>query len=123
MSGSGDEAEGLLAEVLDAVSQIPAGRVKVSGEGSLAAALTRRLGAGEEAGEAPLAVIETTGHSDQLAAACAEVASGGTVVLAGGPAAPVDIDLYRDVHRRGLVLIGVPDPGETPGTGGADPPG
>jgi hypothetical protein len=87
------------------------GPVEVLGDGPFARALRARLGAGAPAGDArPAVVVETSGDPAAIGAALARVDDLGTVVLAG-PAAvaePVALDLYADLHVRGLTLVGVP---------------
>ena len=57
----------------------------------------------------PATIIETTGEADALLAALERVEDLGTVVLAGPvPNRPLAVDLYADLHVRGLVLLGVP---------------
>lgn len=89
--------------------------VEVVGAGPLADALRARFDAGPSAaGDAlPAVVIETTGNPEAVRAALERVADLGTVVLAGPPQpAPAPLDLYSDVHVRGLTLVGVPAPPE-----------
>lgn len=88
------------------------GLVDVVGEGRLADHV-RRLLAGRlqppGADGRPAAVVETTGSTDELARALERVGTLGTIVLAGPAAtAPVALDLYTDLHVRGLVVVGVP---------------
>lgn len=116
MSGRDGKVASLIAETMAVLSDLPGDRVKVTGDGALAQRLRER-GLDGDVDQPPLAVIETTGRGPELTAACAEVADGGTVVLAADAPEPVDIDLYRDVHRRGLVLVGVSGQGPFPGTG------
>jgi hypothetical protein len=91
-------------------------RVEVSGRGAVAALIAHgaggtRLGL-ERLADRPTAVIETTGEPSTVGAACRRVADLGVVILAGEAAGrTVRIDLYPDVHLRGLELVGV---GETP---------
>lgn len=96
-----------------AAAAIPAGAapVAITGESALAQALRARLG-GESsvAAEArPGVVVETTGQADAIRAALEHVADLGTVVLAGplGPG-PIALDLYADLHLRGLTVVAVP---------------
>ncbi|HEV2787171.1 MAG TPA: hypothetical protein VGV67_12315 [Solirubrobacteraceae bacterium] len=94
-----------------AVAALPAGdgRVEVTGDGELAAALRSRLGSRAARGpDAPQAAIDTTGDVATIADTLARLADLGTLVLAGPPpAAPVALDLYADVHVRGLTIVGV----------------
>lgn len=55
----------------------------------------------------PTAIIEASGAEGALESALKRVGDLGTVVLAG-PAKPNELDLYADLHVRGLTLIGVP---------------
>ena len=92
-----------------------AGPVEVDGFGPLATELRERLEvAGPPAGERPGTVVETTGDLARIESAIQRVDDLGTVVLAGHPAdVDTTIDLYADVHVRGLTLITVvPDPDE-----------
>ena len=78
---------------------------EVVGAGALADALRARLRA---PGTPPAAIVDTTGDPAALADALARVDDLGTVVLAGPPPGePVALDLYADLHVRGLTLIGV----------------
>ena len=87
------------------------GAVEVLGDSAFARELRSRLGvAAPAAGGRPTVVVETSGDGAALGAALARVDDLGTVVLAG-PAAgaqPVALDLYADLHVRGLTLVGVP---------------
>jgi threonine dehydrogenase-like Zn-dependent dehydrogenase len=88
----------------------PDGDVDVTGEGELATALRSRLATrlAREAERAPAAVIDTTGDPTAIAAALARLDDLGTLVLAG-PAAPQPgaLDLYADLHVRGLTVVGI----------------
>ena len=78
---------------------------EVVGTGALADALRARLRA---PGSPPAAIADTTGDPAAIADALARVDDLGTVVLAGPPPdGPVALDLYADLHVRGLTLIGV----------------
>jgi threonine dehydrogenase-like Zn-dependent dehydrogenase len=83
--------------------------LEVVGDGPLAQRLRDRLDAA--GGDAPATIVETTGTEAALRLALTRVAKLGTVVLAGPP--PVEdpaLDLYVDVHVRGLTIIGVEPP-------------
>jgi hypothetical protein len=57
----------------------------------------------------PAAIVETTGEPAEIETSLAQVADLGTVVLAGPvPAEPISLDLYTDLHVRGLTLVGMP---------------
>jgi threonine dehydrogenase-like Zn-dependent dehydrogenase len=92
------------------------GLVEVLGAGAFADEVRRLLAdrarpASEHA--RPSAIIETTGEADAVAAALQRVADLGTVVLVGPlPSEPLALDLYTDLHVRGLTLVGV-SPDET----------
>jgi threonine dehydrogenase-like Zn-dependent dehydrogenase len=86
--------------------------VEVAGSGELAAAIRAELGLSTVASEErPGTIVETTGAVAEIQAALARVRDLGTVVLAVAPApeAP-DLDLYVDLHARGLTVVGVPEP-------------
>ena len=52
-------------------------------------------------------VIEATGVPTVITTALARVCDGGRLVLLGSPRGTADsVDFYRDVHRRGVTLIG-----------------
>lgn len=86
--------------------------VSVPGDGLVASRIRARLPAARvTVGEPPAVVVETTGSAEGLQAACAAVADLGTIVLAVTPlGGTLAHDLYVDVHRRGLRVVGVPDP-------------
>jgi threonine dehydrogenase-like Zn-dependent dehydrogenase len=85
------------------------GPVEVTGERELARELgealrSRKPGPAEAP---PAAIVETTGEPDAIAAALRRVADLGIVVLTGPPPPdPVALDLYADLHVRGLTLVG-----------------
>ena len=83
-----------------------AGPREVTGDGPLAQALRARLAAAPGAGAAPAVIVETTGNPGAIRAALARVADLGTVVLAGPVTpGPVALDVYGDLHARGLTLV------------------
>jgi threonine dehydrogenase-like Zn-dependent dehydrogenase len=97
------------APILSALDGI-AGPVEVHGSGALAALLGSQLvpGTASEA-RRPAAVVDLTGEPSVLQDALRRLDDLGTLVLvAGGPTRAVDVDLYPDVHRRGLILRGSP---------------
>lgn len=86
--------------------------VEVAGSGGLADAIRAELGDGQgRSDERPGTVVETTGEVAGIQAALARVRDLGLVVLAVAPApdAP-DLDLYADLHVRGLTVVGVAEP-------------
>jgi threonine dehydrogenase-like Zn-dependent dehydrogenase len=104
---------GGLDAALAALPAAPAA-VEITGDGELAAALRAAL-AGREwtDGAPPAAIVETTGEPGSIREALSRVADLGTVVLAGPPpTGAVALDLYADLHVRGLTLVGtLPDAG------------
>lgn len=61
--------------------------------------------------EPPRAIVDTTGRSAAIGDATRRVAVLGTVVLVGeSSSGSVALDLYPDVHVRGLTLVGVAPP-------------
>jgi hypothetical protein len=90
----------------------------VSGSGTVARHTRRLLTASGVPGPGdapPDAIVETTGDPASVAKALQRVASLGTVVLVGetlGRYAPVD--LYSDLHARGLTLVGIAPPPAAP---------
>jgi threonine dehydrogenase-like Zn-dependent dehydrogenase len=98
------------ATIAGVAAALPAGGgpLEVSGENALAQALRERLGGDPPGATRPRVVVETTGGGDAIRAALARVADLGTVVLAGAiDRAPIELDLYADLHVRGLTIVGV----------------
>jgi len=86
------------------------GPIEVNGKGAIAGAIRDLAGRPDEDG-APVVIVDCTGDPGQLVGATRRLADGGTLVLAGEPLGwPVDIDLYPDVHRRSLRVVGIPRP-------------
>ena len=75
-------------------------------------------------GDAPAAIVETRGDAASIVSSSSRLADLGTLVLAGeGETASLPLDLYPDVHVRGLRLVGVaPLSLETAETADADEP-
>lgn len=94
-----------------AVAALPGdGWVEVTGAGALAdrlrATLRSRLRSASRDGLA--AAIDTTGDPAVIAALLARLADLGTLVLTGpDPSDPVALDLYADLHVRGLTVVGI----------------
>jgi hypothetical protein len=100
----------------DAVRAVDAsGRTEVIGKG-VVAAMVRRLvprasGGGSDRDGPPRTIVDTTGDPAVLEPATRRLADLGTLVLAGEPLGRrLSLDLYPDVHRRGLRLVGVAPP-------------
>jgi threonine dehydrogenase-like Zn-dependent dehydrogenase len=109
-----DEAARLLAALIAAVADaVPAGgSVLVSGTGAVAQGVRTALGSRATAeADRPDTIVETTGHPEAITEATERVADLGCVVLAATPrGGAMSFDLYPDIHRRGLRVVGVPDP-------------
>lgn len=94
-----------------AIGSLPKGEglVEVVGTGTLADEVRRLLRDRvrlPRPDERPTAIIETTGEPAELEAALQRVDDLGTVVLAGPlPSQPLALDLYADLHVRGLTLV------------------
>lgn len=68
--------------------------------------MTRKR-SGDPGERAPTLIVERSGRPEAILAATRRLADGGRLVLAGDtPDGRLDIDLYPDVHRRGLTLVG-----------------
>lgn len=97
----------------------------VTGNGIAAAEIRRALGATSAAAapDRPRAVIDTTGNPAAIRDAAHRLAGGGVLVLAGEPSGRrTDLNLYPDVHLRGLEVVGVgPLLSRLPSSEGLDP--
>lgn len=82
--------------------------IAVVGEGAPADRLRARLGAAAPSpGVEPDVIVVVSGRPDDLVDALGRVADLGTVILAGAAVQPtVAVDLYVDLHSRGITLIG-----------------
>ena len=103
----------LAEQVIEEVRRRGLSRVEISGSGVVAALVETQLRAlGLEVGnhERPELIVDTTGSPAQIAAAFRRLADLGTLVLVGESPATADLDLYADVHVRGLTVVGVPRP-------------
>ena len=99
-----------------AVEDVSADSIDVVGAGIVASA-TRSVPAGipncPPAARRPAAIVEATGEAANIREACGRVEDLGIVVLAGETnRRAVELNLYPDVHVRGLTLVGVPRPSE-----------
>lgn len=127
--GDGDAASAIASLAARAAASVPgsARSVEVLGTGAVAALVAEILGSRAAAGGDPRpdAIVDTTGDPGRLVDATARLADLGTLVLAGEARDPlVDLDVYVDLHARGLRVHGVPmvPPGEPPeGVGGPRP--
>lgn len=86
-----------------------AGQVQVLGSGFVAGAIMALTGATAPAGGArPTAVVDTTGDAARIREALERLDDLGTLVLAGELTPDtIEVDLYPDVHVRGLRIVGV----------------
>lgn len=88
---------------------VPSGAtpVEVTGTGAFADSIRSAL-ASDGTGRPPAVIIDTTGDPATIVAALRRLDDLGTLVLAGpAPAEPVDMDLYADLHVRGLTVVGI----------------
>lgn len=110
MSGA-DDRRPQLAAVLEAARRGPA-PVEVTGTGSLADELREQLRASGPGGGRPGTVVDTTGDLQQLEQVLQRVDDLGVVILSGPPLTEhATIELYADVHVRGLTVVCVPPGG------------
>ena len=95
-----------------AVKAISPQSVEIAGRGLIAQQVRLLVGAPSETPvERPQAIVDTTGDPSVIAHATRRVADLGTVVLAGEPLGrQFELNLYPDVHVRGLTLVGVAPP-------------
>jgi hypothetical protein len=101
---------GVALRAVEAVDGVPGDRVEVTGAGFVAGAVRRLVGSPSAAkdGLRPLAVVDTTGDPEQVLEATRRLDDLGVLALAGETAGrSVDLDLYPDVHLRGLRIVGV----------------
>ena len=118
VDGDGDGERAAALVLLDLASRAAAevagaARVEVVGSGFVAGAVSALVGAG---GDGPLAaIVDTSGDPERIRAALGRLDDLGTLVLAGEPLGrPLELDLYPDVHVRGLRMVGVPLRTEVP---------
>lgn len=113
-----DQPAGVLAGIVAVVGTgtgPPNGVVEVTGDGGLAGEIRAAIGTGADPGPSsrdggparPACIVETTGRPEVIRQALARLAELGLLVLAGPPSV-LALDLYPDVHVRGLRLVGVP---------------
>lgn len=91
-------------------------QIEVWGRGAVALATATALGVepgdgGLRGTTRPVVVVETTGDPVLFEAATRALADLGTLVLVGEPAGrSLSLNLYSDVHSRGLRIVGIPAP-------------
>jgi hypothetical protein len=98
-----------------AVEGVSGDSIEVVGSGLIAlqvrALLGHRSSENGRSTEQPRIVIDTTGDPEVIVDATRRIAALGTVVLAGeGLGRKAEMNLYPDVHVRGLTLVGVSPP-------------
>jgi len=100
-----------------AVEGVSANSIDVIGDGLIAMQVRALLGDRASGGgrrtplEQPGAIVDTTGDPRVILDAARRIAALGTVVLVGeGLGRTVEMNLYPDVHVRGLRLVGVSPP-------------
>jgi threonine dehydrogenase-like Zn-dependent dehydrogenase len=101
-----------------AVDGIAPDSVEVTGNGLIALQVRELLGRRGAAApfDRPTAVVDTTGDPRVIIEATRRIADLGTVALVGESLGrTAEMNLYPDVHVRGLTLMGVPSPLRHPG--------
>ena len=88
--------------------------VEVTGSGALASAIRTELDVTQGGSdEQPGTVVVTSGDVAEIQEALARVRDLGLVVLIAAPTPDAPrLDLYTDLHVRGLTVVGVPEPAE-----------
>jgi hypothetical protein len=90
------------------MQQEAAGAVEITGEGLVAGAVRETVGAGDRPDGRITAALDATGDPEVIAGILERLDDLGLLVLAGEPAgADMALDLYPDVHVRGLRLVGL----------------
>ena len=101
-------------EAAESVLEFAPELIEVSGSGLVAREVRHLLRLeilGEDARERPVAIVDTTGDPKVIEDATRRVADLGKLVLAGESLGrPFPLNLYSDVHTRGLELIGIGPP-------------
>jgi hypothetical protein len=93
----------------DVVRGVAAATVDVVGDGAVARSVASLLGL--PSATKPAAIVDASGEPGLIAAATKHVSDLGLIVLAGEPAGrALTLDLYPDVHVRGLQVAGVSRP-------------
>lgn len=124
LDAQGQAAEDLAIAVLASLAARAAalarsfgGPVAVNGRGLLGRFARLLLGLEDDEPEHPAVIVDTIGSAEAIGAAVHRLADLGALVLAAPTEATVSLDLYPDVHLRGLTLAGVPlleNPAATP---------
>jgi threonine dehydrogenase-like Zn-dependent dehydrogenase len=90
--------------VLAAIPPGP-GRVAVEGTGVEAEAARQALGELVHGADPPRAIVVASGGVDAIETALQRVADGGAVIVVGPTPDQAPLDLYGDLHMRGLRLV------------------
>ena len=88
--------------------------VEVTGSGALAFAVRDELDVTPgSSDERPGTVVVTSGEVAEIQDALVRVQDLGLVILVAAPTSDAPrLDLYTDLHVRGLTVVGVPEPAE-----------
>jgi hypothetical protein len=108
---------GVAQAAVAAVEGVSPDSIEVTGSGLIALQVRALLGERSSEDdrsslfERPRAIIDTTGDPRVIVEATRRIAELGTVVLVGESLGrTAEMNLYPDVHVRGLALVGVPPP-------------
>jgi threonine dehydrogenase-like Zn-dependent dehydrogenase len=97
-----------------ALEGAPRDSIEVTGSGLIARQVRTLLGDGSSDGrrrEQRTAIVETTGDPSMIVDATRRLVDRGTLVLVGESLGrEAEMNLYPDVHVRGLTLAGIPPP-------------
>ena len=110
--GRQQQQDAVARAAAQAVEYLPPESVEVVGTGIVASMVRSYAGvASGTVAARPRAIIDTTGDPDTIRESCRRVADLGVVVLAGEASGRrIELNLYPDVHVRGLSLVGAPPP-------------
>jgi hypothetical protein len=100
--------EAVVRSVVEIAAACGGETVEVVGRGIIAARVRSVVNAAPGTGPVDI-VIDTTGDPVSITMMLTRLRDDGALILAGR-SQRMSIDLYRDVHRRGLHLIGAPNP-------------
>jgi threonine dehydrogenase-like Zn-dependent dehydrogenase len=97
--------------IVSLLETAPAGRAEVIGDGLTAISIRSALAGRGAASAPPAALVDCTGDPVRLLELIPGLRDQGVIVLAGEPQGrELALDLYIDVHRRGLRIVGAPRP-------------
>jgi hypothetical protein len=98
----------LLAPTCDALADASSD-MEVTGDGAVARSL-RRLHCASQPVASPSTIVDLTGDPAVIRDALGRLEDLGTLLLGRDPVGTLDLDLYQDVHVRGLRVVGVGRP-------------